>query len=1804
MNLVTLLSQHYDHQKAAVVLAMLRQDPLVLRKLTQDKIIQKVAPHVRNGNFVWSPGRLAILALSEYDTWLKSDMSDLHFSASITQKASAGYEAQLLDPAQLVDLSEAGLIAIGMRDFAHLSNSWRDLLQGVFSRKGQYETSSYILWRTVLTCLYGFIKDQHDMLQALVESSVPYDGFQLAVHVILSNYDEKELHEERLAFLLSKIPKSLWVPCLKWLDDQGRSELAKDLAIALEKKMPSISIEDQVIGESQLEASLEIRRRALLLQISGQYDRAGNNLAEARNLASGWMDSLEAQAANLEHKGGRKDQISVEEILKKTASPKLRKELIIALNAEFGNMVEFDLVGELSGFPLIQIKAAQQIAKEQGIDAGKALASESVDRLLTHCETVNERNDDLLFSIDPSWVIRDLIKLEMNDEALQLGLKYLEIRPSDSAIMNLISELHFRNGDLEKSFALSSQCTILFPENAESHRQMAEVLEAQNRWDRAFDERQKVLQFRKAPLVDDWIAFASNSLKVCQPRLAVDACTVILETEPNHQKALQILGKAYYELEDFEIAEKYLQMSIPNNAVHSEPPMLLADIYRKTGRPEMALDILSQAADQFPQLVEIQKAIADLCFAQGWIEQGLNAGKAAYSLNPESLDVVKLLGNALFKNERYQESDALISSAYRHWPEDSELAFLLAQLKLKLDQPDSALPLLEKVVISPLVEDVQKLVYVKAIFGGDIPVAGVSLIDQIDWDHLKKARAFLEEMLTGESRLFEVRYLLSEVYAAQREDVLALESYQKTSEFLEANQEEWRRRIYRGLGLTAFRLNKFDIALVAFQSIWELDVNDPWLSRLLAETYLALGLQENAWQVARTVVDIESNWLNLSWYSWFLSIIGEKDQACDLLESVLAIAPQSYGVLLEFAELLLSAGNRLGAEFVADFTLQMEGLEIDSVKQVSKMFLRCGNQENAIAALERGIFQESHVKNESFIELLALYTYTNKFTKAIELIGKAPQEIQNDKAIMVLKSDLLRTQGDWPSVIDILKVVSRQVLASQEELKLFQWRCEDNQESIDFGFDLVENTVGLYCRLASLLYMSGSFSQALDYAVEGLNAEPSDPVLLQLVLSLNKALLVSEENNKYIEKLMRVAEQYSDQNNSNLPRSNVISGVLGHYIEWALDEGNIELAGVFLNDVFAQSDHIRFVSLRIRLLFLEGKRAEANQQYDRLQKIISAYGEQETVTQFGGYAFGLDEETKIMGTVWCAEAARVLKKHGDYYRESKSASQKDKSLPLIQYSLLDAILRCFQERSLCQELLVRHHIPCRDIRDEEFISEYEAAYAELGGILDDNRRQYWEKKGAMVVRPSMETVSEFMRCSYLQDDIPGMLISLRRAGKTPEAIIDVFEQYESDAYIQGQLALCVLDNPARALEFAHHALAMNPNDPYLLMILSLSANADHDYHLAYQSIDKALELWPQEAKWGVYAAELAIKMDKVAEAFSHFNKAVSIEPKLEENNQKLGEAFLREGDSSNAIIMLESHQGSKNTSESLMMLAVAYRMDGKIDKALEIGDRACRFDPAFSYPYKFCGQIAAEMGKNDLALKYFRKASQTNPQDSETAIAMSRLFVAQGDWVAGLKILNGQDIEQPVIALERAKIVYQQGNLDDALHSVEEIAMRDPDHDEALMFLAQMKAESGYSEEARQLLIQALQKKPDHSAAYALLGSLSYYEGQLDQAVHNYSEAIRYSPAELENYLKLGEIFHDRREFVKALQIYNQAMKVAPEHVTPFLESAMVFKEMKDYVNAELMLRRAAELEPRDLRIHRQLGALVALNLVHNSGGG
>jgi Tfp pilus assembly protein PilF len=107
--------------------------------------------------------------------------------------------------------------------------------------------------------------------------------------------------------------------------------------------------------------------------------------------------------------------------------------------------------------------------------------------------------------------------------------------------------------------------------------------------------------------------------------------------------------------------------------------------------------------------------------------------------------------------------------------------------------------------------------------------------------------------------------------------------------------------------------------------------------------------------------------------------------------------------------------------------------------------------------------------------------------------------------------------------------------------------------------------------------------------------------------------------------------------------------------------------------------------------------------------------------------------------------------------------------------------------------------------------------------------------------------------------------------------------------------------------------------------------------------------------------------------------------------------------------------------------------------------------------------------------------------------------------------------------------------------------------------------------------------------------------GNLDQAAHYYSQAVSLDGARIDGYLKLSQGYIKQREFQKARRVLEQGIGKIPGNVDLYLSCAALLKESKDYRGAEQMLRKASQIEPRNVAIHRQLGAILALNMVHQS---
>jgi tetratricopeptide (TPR) repeat protein len=418
-----------------------------------------------------------------------------------------------------------------------------------------------------------------------------------------------------------------------------------------------------------------------------------------------------------------------------------------------------------------------------------------------------------------------------------------------------------------------------------------------------------------------------------------------------------------------------------------------------------------------------------------------------------------------------------------------------------------------------------------------------------------------------------------------------------------------------------------------------------------------------------------------------------------------------------------------------------------------------------------------------------------------------------------------------------------------------------------------------------------------------------------------------------------------------------------------------------------------------------------------------------------------------------------------------------------------------------------------------------------------------------------------------------------------------------------------------------------------------------DLPSALTSIIRALECWPDEAGWHVLAADVYRTAGDISSSIIHMEQAVELEPDYMPHYLKLGQSYLKQAQmvlpggaaeaSMNAIQILEKAcELSPQTGDPWLSLARAHLCAAEpnsLTQAAECAERAINLNPNSTESLVLRAEIALQardfQEAYDRALVASRlqelgrfsgdEASpipQTDPFPTLLLIRALDGLGRTGDAIAAIDKALPQVWDRLPLLLERLQLISRSEEAESILASLQELAREYPDESIVLAPLAKALAAAGDTENAIRAAQRALQAvafpAEDHRTSslevgeqaqlHLLLGQMLREAGQLDQAIHHLNEAIRQSPNSLEAYLELGRAFQDRRQHMQALQIYNQAMEVAPARSEPYFHAGLALKESKDYLGAESMLRKAVDLAPTDLTIHRQLGAVVALNLVHN----
>lgn len=415
-------------------------------------------------------------------------------------------------------------------------------------------------------------------------------------------------------------------------------------------------------------------------------------------------------------------------------------------------------------------------------------------------------------------------------------------------------------------------------------------------------------------------------------------------------------------------------------------------------------------------------------------------------------------------------------------------------------------------------------------------------------------------------------------------------------------------------------------------------------------------------------------------------------------------------------------------------------------------------------------------------------------------------------------------------------------------------------------------------------------------------------------------------------------------------------------------------------------------------------------------------------------------------------------------------------------------------------------------------------------------------------------------------------------------------------------------------------------------LLARIAIVNHELEVAHGAIQNAIAIWPDEPRWQSLAANIELEAGDILATINHLEQAVGLEPGYIPHYLALGEAYLLQAKEDASLLNHAIHIFEKASSlspeevEPWIALSRAFRQSGDLNQAAACIEKAICLAPDQARPLVLRAEIAILAGNYQEAYERLLSAAQITEtgnikkaQDMPSPVLLLVRTLEGLDRNAEALALLEKAIPEAEDALplllERIPLLHCTQGSEAATEALQDLALHYPDEPLVLFQLANSLLEALQNEAAIRTAQRALQAAAARANSYEqkmnlsnaqraqmhlLLGKLLRQSGQLDQSLFHLNEAIQLDPALLETYLELGRVHQERRQHNLALQVYNRATLVAPRDPRPYFQAGLALKESKDYVGAESMLRRAAALAPNDLNIHRQLGAVVALNLVHN----
>jgi tetratricopeptide (TPR) repeat protein len=1390
---------------------------------------------------------------------------------------------------------------------------------------------------------------------------------------------------------------------------------------------------------------------------------------------------------------------------------------------------------------------------------------------------------------NPTLLIDQLQELGQDQDALQVALLFLKYRPTDVKLLTAISLLLENLGDYSSAALYAEIVASLNPEEKQAQYRMADLYGAMKDWEASYQTWKHVLADMEEKEENPLLGLAQAALHTNRD-VEVQAVTQqVIEKNNNCAEAYRIRGKSFFQTGQISEAIDSFNNAIMLSVDDQESWLALASAYARTGAEEASVEVLRKASMANPESVEINYAFADALLNTGEPSEAIPILKKCVHLAPKHSDTALKLGKTLGSLGNYGEAEQILKNAFQKWPTDHSIAKELAKVLINSNKKSEAVKPLEVVTNTQNASIDELMTYADCLLGSETPLYLKQ--SELDEEVLNRSITALKRVLACDKSNQKAIMLAGEAYLSKGEPQLAKDLYLQVIDQTQKGISSDSPRMKTGLGLACMQLGDNETAIAVFQEASSIETDNVFLQQKLAEAYEQVKLGNEAALAAECALKLDpKNIKNLNWYASLAERLGRFEESIQAHETAAELESNDPSHALEAARLLIQQGDNEHARNWLEKAIRMETLKPEDYRNAAYCFLRLQDTQLGFDCLEKAVDSSNTPSADMVLELSILTRSLYGDEKALHVLQKGMKGLPEARNLLTFQADLCHALHH-----------DQEAFASLEKAKQIKIDDELMKKPAQIGTkglfnsplcDSVDSDKDIDIRMAALYIQQGNLRGGLEI-LEGLLKQYPDDLLLRIkAIEAAYSLLDFDRVEKFsISKMPKTSEIDNDQ----LP---LWIEYLSLLVEIALHQNKDVEASIILNDLISiDQKSARVKALQARLLKRKGDTAIAKLAFQDADQ--SSKTEWKVLSKDDAWSSGL---STISCSDWLADAALELGYLSYAWNEAEKASNNQKGSLKNILQVIKIIVNAAYTDRLRNELFVITNSVNPAIL-EDGIGKLENAIEEAKCMGGNFEIEEWYTIGKAVLDPIPANVHAMLQYEPSPETAIFHVAVLRWINNHANAL-EICEKFDNDPNIFINKALCNYPiNIEESDKSIAKAISLAPDQPLNYVLAAIISAEKQNINNAFTDLEAALKIWQDEPEWLFMEAKYADDLGNSELAIETYKKSALFENGSGKYALAYGNALLDAGKAAEAVEFLEPHVGHyTNDQEIRISLGTAYLKSGKLEEAATIVKKLLEENCATSDCYMLISQLAYRQCKDDEAVDAAQKAVNLNPKDKAAIYFLVQLLRSLDKPVEALSNLEQHlpEVEgEPEFDLLHAELVYEVDGAQAALPLVEEINKIKNKSLNVLKLMAKVWNECGEIEKFTQAAQEGLKIDPTDTDLNLWLAKSQSKSGQLDQAVQHYSTVVQKKPENVEAYLDLAELFQKRREEIQAVQILQKAIEAFPQDHRPYYEAGLILKEMKDFPGAEVMLRRAAELSPTDLQIRRQLGAIIALNLVH-----